>query len=645
MRRLKCRAVNAVLSFFFIISIFLLQACSTSATMQIDVEVYKGPLSMEPAAQWAELKGLIQQAHQEVSSFTQDDNNKLYQELEKQIDNYKSDKTQQKVSTDNALRVWNGEDAYERPDQVAGFLDDCGTLHGLIREVQNPRSAMIDKIKRCITLQRLNATWTRTETELKSLIGGTDKKDSIEFCDEKANQVISKPTETGIAGAKACYRIVLSNAIDLAGQLRANAFTIAETHIGFTDEDRLIRGMQISMANFAAEYGNQIASRADALLKQMRGEHRHVMPTSIYLRDAGHTGFLNLFVWNHAGAPSFCEEGCGDLESVTRNRVKTVEHLFQNHNWHKINSVYASGMGDVSMAFVKDDIGNWNLKSFENDPSQLIDAYKKAGFAAVNTVAKLASTPSGLSKAKTLLSTANDIAIGRGGHEQLQQQNQTINKLKQHSLNRMEALKAQVNDRSSLLAEQIPEKKSAIDLKKGEKETLDNDIRELVDQRPAGDKEFLKKEVFENQIRADQTRERINDLEAKRIQLQENGEEVPTVLSNHIAELKADRDEYLQKKQDAENTLVKQEETDKKISGLDEKRQPLLADIAKLDIELKRLESEKQLLPEQTKQNLQAILKDYGSLVDTLIETSAEAKKTPVVTEAAPVQLPSTIGN
>lgn len=37
-------------------------AMSTGASMQIDVEVYKGPLSMEPAAQWGELKGILEVA-------------------------------------------------------------------------------------------------------------------------------------------------------------------------------------------------------------------------------------------------------------------------------------------------------------------------------------------------------------------------------------------------------------------------------------------------------------------------------------------------------------------------------------------------------------------------------------------------------
>src|SRR5437773_930198 len=44
------------------------------------------------------------------------------------------------------------------------------------------------------------------------------------------------------------------------------------------------------------------------------------------------------------------------------------------------------------MAFVKDDIGNWSLKNFDNAPGELLDAYMKLGTSLVERAAQLALT-------------------------------------------------------------------------------------------------------------------------------------------------------------------------------------------------------------------------------------------------------------
>ena len=64
-----------------------------------------------------------------------------------------------------------------------------------------------------------------------------------------------------------------------------------------------------------------------------------------------------------------------------------IERLVTDTHWSKVNSVFAAGQGNVRMAFIKDDIGNWNLKSFANDPTELVNAYKNAGLAALKAVA------------------------------------------------------------------------------------------------------------------------------------------------------------------------------------------------------------------------------------------------------------------
>ena len=179
----------------------------------------------------------------------------------------------------------------------------------------------------------------------------------------------------------------------------------------------------------------------------MRGEDRRVMPVSIYLRDARETDFLNLFVWNHAGASSLCEEGCANPTEVTRNRVRTVERLFADYNWARINSVQASGQGNVRMAFIKDNIGNWNLKNFDNDPSELLNAYKNVGLAAVSTAAKLAkslSGASGVDTAQRAFNFANRVALGQGSGEEVSGELKTLTSLRTRTVNRLQALQKQV---------------------------------------------------------------------------------------------------------------------------------------------------------------------------------------------------------
>ena len=72
------------------------------------------------------------------------------------------------------------------------------------------------------------------------------------------------------------------------------------------------------------------------------------------------------------------------------DKVKIVDRLFADHFWSRINTVYASGKGEVSMAFVKDELGNWNLKNFDNAPGELLDSYMQLGTTLVKKAGELA---------------------------------------------------------------------------------------------------------------------------------------------------------------------------------------------------------------------------------------------------------------
>nr|MBA3966106.1 hypothetical protein [Nitrospirales bacterium] len=140
-----------------------------------------------------------------------------------------------------------------------------------------------------------------------------------------------------------------------------------------------------------SEFGNQLHARADALMKQLKpnGLDRRELPPSVALRETETTDFHHLYNWMNADIGSFASTLAG-LPSV-KERVKIIESLFADHFWSKINTVYASGRGKIGMAFIKDDVGNWNLKNFDNDPEDLLKAYTAFSIEALKKAAEIAA--------------------------------------------------------------------------------------------------------------------------------------------------------------------------------------------------------------------------------------------------------------
>ena len=136
-----------------------------------------------------------------------------------------------------------------------------------------------------------------------------------------------------------------------------------------------------SFANLTAELANQLETRADALQWQLcEGQGADKLPLSVYLRNTEPTDVVNLYTWNRATAPAllvdmFWRPSVAFSSKETADRVRLIERLFSDHNWAKINTVYGSGQGKFAMALVKSDLGNWNLKSFQSDSTEMVKAY------------------------------------------------------------------------------------------------------------------------------------------------------------------------------------------------------------------------------------------------------------------------------
>ncbi len=165
-----------------------------------------------------------------------------------------------------------------------------------------------------------------------------------------------------------------------------------------------VRQELVKLAVITGETANQLSARADVLLRQVQEKYRaqttgkegstnanRKMSTGDHLRDASATEFLSLIDWLDAAKENGTDEKNSHLDLNGIHRANIARQLFSDQYWTKINEVHASGQGDVRMALIKDDIGNWNLKSFDSDPTKLLDAYRKVGLAALNTLAKVAA--------------------------------------------------------------------------------------------------------------------------------------------------------------------------------------------------------------------------------------------------------------
>jgi hypothetical protein len=381
-----------------------LDSLSGSASMRIDVEVYKGPLAQDPWTQFGELAGAMNEA---VTSFVRYRNS-----LEPLHREYRC----QPGIQPTAPWVQRGQAGLEKGPEIPGGHNRSTTDPRWVRryapdETLNSRSA-------CEYLDALlsdAASFDTTSEQLWKLY----------------RQLAAHPVASGAdpEALKLEVRQVLRSSVEVATRMRGKAYFWAGTQVVDAPQNRWIRAYMVTFSFLAAEYSNQIATRADALLQQMAGPDRRELPLSLLLRNANANDFVNQYVWNRAVAPALIENILSRpfrafSSEETADRVRAYERLFGDYNWSNVNTVYASGQGDVGMAFIKDDIGNWNLKNFDNDPTELLQAYADLGKKAIAEAAKAVGRASGFGAgaeaagqavkgASQLMELANRVAYSR----------------------------------------------------------------------------------------------------------------------------------------------------------------------------------------------------------------------------------------
>lgn len=347
---------------------------SGSASMRVDVEVYKGPLSEEPEVQWGILLGNLRGARRvliETDNFTR------AVIANKEFSKAASTQTDQ-PSQWPLPRIPTSLSSQQRPIDHA--------ILGLPSKDGSSTTAAADDF--CKGVRFENAWYHLRVHRLFGLLDDMDHYDCLILMTIVSDTVLFIKEIDGLKipqlpkSSTHSYdteelRTFIQEVGRLSAQLRDQAFRWAIASTSGQSLDFKVRIAVVNAIVGFSEIGNQLKCRINALAKQIddkTGLDRRELAPSVALCDAEPTNFLNLYTQFDAAVYSFLTkywQGIGGVE----DRVKIVRDLFSDHYWSRINTVYASGRGKTSMAFIKDDVGNWNLKSFDSDPEDLLKAY------------------------------------------------------------------------------------------------------------------------------------------------------------------------------------------------------------------------------------------------------------------------------
>ena len=409
-------------------------ALSDSSAMRIEVEVYKGPLSLEPKIQLQELYSWL---------------------IEARI---------------GMLRILQfAENAQS---------ESYGISHLTIETVKADATLLLD---------RLAASFCNLEPERADCMSKFMKNDlshssNLEtFHSEMTHYQVAKNLDI-LKVNTADLATILSDISQTAAAMKAAAFRYATASTAGQPPDQMARIAATYFIEGASEYGNQIEARADALLKQLReyGRDRRELPLSTHLRETEPTDFLHLFDWMDGHINRWWDYLHFNFSPNVPERIKIIERLYANHFWSKINTVYASGRGKTQMAFIKDETGNWNLKSFDNDPTELLEAYTNVAKKALQKAAELAASastgggPTSISLARSLVSFATESEPDKAISQTPSAGTLSLVHLRTRLANKLDPalFKADFEKETELLNTVQSKEKEAADARKGSNDSL-----------------------------------------------------------------------------------------------------------------------------------------------------------------------------
>jgi len=391
------RRIAALLS----LSALLLTSCSRAGIsgagmMRVEVEVYKGPVGQTAQIQVGELSALLAETVKAVNGWRA-----------------------------QAVRMADSGPVSDRAAQPLGCSletadPDCAVLLQAISAAAEVGASICAMAK--------EAPGYKVNTYVRRTVGGVELRNG---CSEFQGQPTTKqltladtkidaqPSEKELSLGIPEYTRRIST---IASTMRIKAFRLVGASAGYVPRSRQVRYLTTSLGYLLSEFANSIASRNTVLQRTFPKCESDEPPcdtsdaaklaTGDYLRDNETTRFLDAYRWMNADIPK------GTTGAYKRDdRIAAVQSLTDNYYWEKVNEVYASGQGDVSMAFIKDELGNWNLKSYTNDPSKLLAAYRQGANAliasAVDLARKAGGDPLAIAKGTRMLDLADRFATGK----------------------------------------------------------------------------------------------------------------------------------------------------------------------------------------------------------------------------------------
>ncbi|MCP3674937.1 MAG: hypothetical protein GY829_10780 [Gammaproteobacteria bacterium] len=234
-----------------------------------------------------------------------------------------------------------------------------------------------------------------------------------------------------------------------------------------------------------AIYARSLMSRAELLLKQINGESGQLLPLSAYLAEASPSLFTE-YCYNSDPDEKPCRYERGGWYD-TFDEPNIADALLNENYWKRINHVHSSGMGDVATAFIKDDIGNWSLKSFDSNPEELLKAYQDLGINTIATAAKIATGDltgvsfDSIEKSKRMLAFSESIAFGKSTTTSTSIAEQQVAALREELISSLEGIKATHATSKEKIEETQPDERA----EEQTSATIDNGLGEVTTTRDA----------------------------------------------------------------------------------------------------------------------------------------------------------------
>ncbi len=582
----------------------LTTGCATGGSMQVDVEVYRGPLSKEPAAQWQELSGLVQESRLAFRRTFLSGRSATLQGFQGAENPSRTPTDPEDCRFDGSNNPSNDSDSKRQAcfNALQGELR-CHEHVGSSRRHCNDALAIVF------------AAW-RAQDSLQASYQGIQTINKLLAQTGMSQRFIA---ESGSASAhldpqRSQIQRVLEDLSRIGLQLQSNAFITTSSELTDPEVHPVTQPLRFGYTMLAAEMGNQISARADALLKQMHGNDRRLLPISVYLRDTAPTAFLNLHVYGDQTRGTGCRMGQCMGRQTARNRIRSQELLWADHHWARINQVYASGRGDVNMAFIKDDIGNWSLKSFGSDPSELLNSYEGFGRSLIGAASTLLTsanptlTEKNLSLSKRTLSYANRVAFGTSSGQAALEASSQAESLTEHLITQIQALRVAVTEELAELDKALPQQTTLVDSLQRSLDALDAELEDL-DPRS---NETLQEEIAREGARLEELQASIDRLSTDLQGTEE--EQLRDVLQSSLAAEEVRRE---QKSRDLDQLRSALAARQAKSSELRE-RDKVAQGLAEAKEKLQTLQARRTALPATTRQRTLDLIQAHRDLLDRM---------------------------